>query len=85
VPELGEPGDFLAFDYDEIEEYRVYKAEQDQKDCGGPSYTVNEVRERRGDDPIDGGDTLRQGAIQPSSKAPGSDPDVTEEPLDNGK
>lgn len=59
VPELGQPGDIVAFDFEEIPAYREYMAESDQLAAGGPTESVNEVRERKGLSPVEGGDQIR--------------------------
>lgn len=60
VPELGQEGDVVAYAYETMPLYRRLMAEQDEREAGGPTLTVNEVRERQGLAPVPGGDQVRK-------------------------
>lgn len=73
VPELGEPGEEVCFRIEHIEalqDDKTEEADRDETACGGPWLTVNEVRQKRGLEPIEGGDVLRGPRSKPEPSKP---------------
>lgn len=78
VPELGEPGDQVCFKWELMEALQDDKSEEATRDetaCGGPWMTVNEIRAKRGQGPIEGGDVLRDKS-KPSQDPKESNADI---------
>jgi HK97 family phage portal protein len=76
VPELGEEGDIVEFDLRTIAAYRMYLRKQAAMgviSTGGPVETVNEFRHSVGQDPIEGGDLLRDGNMSVTEQRPFKD------------
>ncbi len=64
IPELGMPGEEVVFRIEAIEALQDDKTELAKRyaiACGGPWMTPNEIRQKEGEEPIEGGDDLRKG------------------------
>ena len=71
IPELGNPGEEVAFHWENMEALQDDKTEAAKRDelaCGGPWETVNEVRKRKGMSPVEGGDAIRERSMRPQDQ-----------------